>query len=272
MIKSVFLSLFFMSYQSWARLAVISDVDDTIKVSHILDFSDMISKGLRTENLFRGMNSLYQEIARNNPDAKFYYVTNAIKKVMTKSHSEFLTRHQFPPGYLLLRESLTIHNHKLTAIRQILQDEAIDSVIFIGDNGERDPEVYAQIKEEFPNLRSKTFIRIAYTVLNSEDRGKPLHEGQTGFVTPVEVSLDLAQSQVLTRRQVNRLAIEYAHETLKWAKAEDRIGDDGTLSFPRWVDCRDFRIPDSIKIQPGRLMRSLWMRIKQRCSIPAIED
>lgn len=256
-----------------ARLAVISDIDDTIKVSHVLDKSDALKKAFRTQNLFRGMNVLYREIARLNRDAQFYYVTNAPKQLMYRSHAQFLTQHKFPNGALLLREDIQSNTHKVDTIRRILNDPKIKFVLYIGDNGERDPEIYAQMRKEFPTIPAITYIRQAYSVRsdNNEDKGQPLHPGQIGFMTPVEISDALTQIGFLTSHQVKNVEAAFVPKTIQYSIIEDRSGDDGILSFPRWIDCRDFTIPESLK-RPGYLRGLLLRRLMQRCSIPAIED
>lgn len=263
----------FLGTLAQARIAVISDIDDTIKVAHVLDRSDSVKKAFKTQNLFRGMNILYQEIALSNPGTKFYYISNAIRTIMSRSHRQFLTQHKFPNGTLALRESLGETNHKVETIRKILKDPEINFVIFIGDNGERDTEVYAQMRKEFPTIPTMTFIRQAYSTSHNhnEDIGKPLKPAQNGFMTPIEISIDLSQIGILTSSQLNRIESAYIPPTLGLAVSEDRSGNDGVLSFPRWIDCRDFVIPESLKKQ-STLTGVLVRRLVQRCSIPAIED
>jgi len=45
-------------------LMIISDVDDTIKLTHMLDLSDVALYGLRTDSYFLGMNQVYQACLR----------------------------------------------------------------------------------------------------------------------------------------------------------------------------------------------------------------
>ena len=143
-----------------AQIAVISDIDDTIKVSHVLDRSDSVSNAFRTHNVFRGMPQLYQLLASSFPEAEFFYLTNAPRVLMEDSHSRFLRQNQFPRGHLLLRESLSDSEHKIRTIRRILSRPGWRAVILIGDNGERDPQIYAQAVKEFPKLpRPPLFAR-----------------------------------------------------------------------------------------------------------------
>ncbi|MFN8791528.1 MAG: phosphatidate phosphatase App1 family protein [Bdellovibrionales bacterium] len=259
---------------AWAQIAVISDIDDTIKVSHVLDRSESVVNAFRTHNVFRGMPQLYQLLENAFPESEFFYVTNAPRALMENSHSRFLSENQFPLGHLLLRESLSDPDHKITTIRRILNRPGWRAVIFIGDNGERDTQIYAQAVKEFPRLPSATFIRQAYVSREdwSEDVGAPLEPGQFGFVTPIEVALSFQRMGLFKDEDVLRLENFYVPPTIDRAVDEDVEGEEGTLSFPNWVDCREFQIPRSLLRRQTPLAHRLVVRLRERCSRPAPED
>lgn len=274
MFGKILSSLFFSFSLAEAKIVVISDIDDTIKISHILDKSDGVSKAFKTGNVFFGMNMLYQEIKNQNPEIEFYYISNAVRSIMGLSHQHFLESNQFPAGFLALRDNPITNDHKVQSIRLILKDPKIKFVIFIGDNGERDAKIYSQIVQEFPNLPQITYIRQAYSVSqeSNDDIGTPIEAGQLGFVTPVEISLEFARLGILTPQQVDRIESAFTPRTISRSRHEDRSSDDGVISFPRWIDCRDFKIPDSLIQRKTVLGQRLVNRIKARCSRPAFDD
>lgn len=272
MFSKILLVLLATASLASARLVVISDIDDTIKVSHVLDKSESVKNAFRTENVFRGMPELYQLIQGNFPTTSFYYLSNAPKKIMEKSHTKFLIDNRFPKGTLLTREKISDENHKVNSIRKILQDTSITAILYLGDNAERDTVIYAQMVKEFPRIPSLTFIRQAYSVKNGEDTGKPLEGNQMGFVSPVEVALELRNVRVLSENQVTALEAFFVHPTIKYSHQEDNFGKTGVLSFPSWVDCRDYRLSGSLAARKTNYAKLLIHRIYGRCARTAPND
>lgn len=266
------LSLF--TLKAYSQTVLVSDVDDTIKVSHVLDPDSAIGNSLKVRNVFRGMADLYTEIKNSQPTTKFYYVTNAPESLFSSIHGKFLKIHNFPEGRLLLRKSLSDQNHKVNSIRSIIELENPTTLILIGDNGERDPAVYNQIKTEYPNLRIMTFIREAYSSQHDEedDRGTRLLKDQIGFVTPTEIALQLQNENFLTDGQIDSLEYRFVVPTIDRAEKEDDDGETGTLSFPNWIDCRDHQVSELLVNRTSAWAQRLVVRIKERCSVPPFDD
>ena len=270
----ILLILSVFTFQSFAQTVVVSDVDDTIKVSHVLDPDSAVGNSLKVGNVFRGMSELYTEIKSYQPTAQFYYVTNAPERLFTNIHGIFLKIHNFPAGRLVLRKSLSDKNHKVHSIRKIIELENPETLILIGDNGERDPIVYNQIQNEFPEIKIITFIREAYSSKHEEedDRGTRLFKDQIGFVTPTEIALKLQAENFLTSHQVDNLESNFVEPTLSQAKQEDDDGETGTLSFPNWVDCRDHQASQLLMERSSVWAQRLVVRIQERCSVEPYDD
>lgn len=220
------------------------------------------------------MPELYSEIRNFQPMTQFYYVTNAPERPFTNIHGIFLKIHNFPVGRLILRKSLSDKNHKVNSIRKIIELENPQTLILIGDNGERDPAVYNQIRNEFPEIKVLTFIRQAYSSKNKEEdnRGTRLFKDQIGFVLPTEIALKLQKENFLSISQVDILEYFFALPTLSQAKKEDDDGETGTLSFPNWIDCRDHQASELLIGRSSVWARQLVARIQARCSVPPFDD
>jgi phosphatidate phosphatase APP1 len=67
------------------NIMVVSDIDDTIKWSHILDLVRRLEDAPDPTLAFRGMPELYTSLA-NDGGAKFFYVTGAPDIVIDKLH------------------------------------------------------------------------------------------------------------------------------------------------------------------------------------------
>ncbi|PHZ07572.1 uncharacterized protein RHIMIDRAFT_242547 [Rhizopus microsporus ATCC 52813] len=145
-------------------ISVISDIDDTIKVTDILDGRDAILQNtfFRTAREVPHMNEVYRAWAAEG--AHFHYVSNSPWQIYP-ALMDFINDKQFPKGSMHLRTVSTQDlimgrpgKHKLTVISKILRDFPNRKFILVGDSGEIDPEIYQQIYNEFPDQIIKIFI------------------------------------------------------------------------------------------------------------------
>lgn len=268
------LSQFQRAPEMGSPIVLVSDIDDTIKVSHVLDGDGIIRNALRLGNVFRGMPLLYRELVRANRNSHVYYLTNAPEVPFSKIHGRFLSQNSFPGGRILLRPDIRDEEFKIDSLRQLARLHPRAVFILIGDNGERDPLFYAQFAQEFPQTRSLVFIREVYSSFHSDrdERGTRLQPGQIGFVTPVEIALYLKEVQLLSERQVQIIEQSYIPETLRRSWMEDRDGDEGELSFPKWQDCRDHRLSPLVAERRSGLTSKLVQRIQERCTRAGLES
>ncbi|CAO3592535.1 unnamed protein product [Absidia cylindrospora] len=145
-------------------VSVISDIDDTIKVTDILDGRDMILQNtfFRKAKQVSGMSNVYQSWFSEG--VAIHYVSNSPWQVYP-ALQEFLQDNQFPQGSIHLRlvstQSLILGKpgkHKLDTIASILEDFPQRKFILIGDSGEIDPEIYAKIYHQYPDQIVKILI------------------------------------------------------------------------------------------------------------------
>ncbi len=150
-------------------LSIISDIDDTIKDSHVLD------KQLLIRNTFvnplhavPGMSELYQTYSANHQNVAFHYVSSSPLQLYPLL-TEFLQQEKFPAGSLHLRsiklidelfkEGSSSQRHKHQQIRGLIQQFPKRKFILIGDSGEADPEIYANIAKDYPDRIQHIYIR-----------------------------------------------------------------------------------------------------------------
>lgn len=150
-------------------LGVISDIDDTIKVSHVLDKKELLlNTFVRPFAVAEGMAGFYQALAANNMAVSFHYVSSSPHQLYPTLDT-FLKEHKFPEGSLHLRHvriteevflkgsSSARHKHK--TIRSLLMQFPSRQFVLIGDSGEADPEIYAKIALDYPQQVRAIFIR-----------------------------------------------------------------------------------------------------------------
>ncbi|RJR45012.1 MAG: DUF2183 domain-containing protein [Desulfobacteraceae bacterium] len=158
-----------------ARFVVISDIDDTVISTGVANKVRMVWRMLlqraRKKIAFPGVAAFYRALHRGitgearNP---LLYVSRgpwAIYEILT----EFFNLHNIPVGPILfLREwGLTFQqpfpppskDHKLNLIRTMLESYKDLPFILIGDSGQSDPEIYAQVVREHPGRVMAVYIR-----------------------------------------------------------------------------------------------------------------
>jgi phosphatidate phosphatase APP1 len=146
-----------------ARFGILSDVDDTILETGVQRVGQMIRRTLGgsalTRTPFHGAAELYVDLAAEvNP---VFYVSSSPWNL----HSflvAFLRHRGFPMGPVLLRDLLGTQagrEQKTDRIREVLDTHPTLPFVLIGDSGERDPEIYADIVQTYPGRILAVYIR-----------------------------------------------------------------------------------------------------------------
>lgn len=236
--KKLFLIVFLFTSVGFAKTLIVSDIDDTIKASHVRSKLDSASNGLVTTIPFKGMSDTYS-IVLESVDAEIIYVTNAPEIVMETSHTNFIKNNKFPKGKIYLRKGNADH-HKLNSIRSHLKnDSTIDRLIMIGDNGERDIKFYNEIAQEYKDklMTINTYIRIVYS---EPYKVLPLAENQKGFVSPLELLADLTVNSFVDTNNYYPLAEKLSKEIV----AAKKVDTKQPHYFPDWLTCKNFEPGD----------------------------
>jgi phosphatidate phosphatase APP1 len=156
-----------------ARFGIISDIDDTVlwtNVTNKLNMALMLARtNAHTRKPFKGVAAFYRALrdgASGNEDNPLFYVSSSPWHLFGFL-VDFLRLQGIPVGPLLLRElgmrdvfKLTKHgNHKLEKIELILRFYPGMQFVLIGDSGEKDPEIYAEIVRRHPQAVRMIYIR-----------------------------------------------------------------------------------------------------------------
>lgn len=266
-LSTLVLSILFMSHLAQAKILVISDIDDTIKVSHILSKTGAVSSVLDHDSDFVGMSDIYRSLNLVHQDIEFHYVSLAPKVLMKEQHQKFLEHNIFPVTQLHLNPEIWQDpQFKQKAIKKLLAEKNPELVIYFGDNGQFDTVVYDDMVQEFPQIPQFTYIREAYS---SKARSKyPTKKGQIGFVTAVEVALDLIQKNLLPLKAYSAIEQKvYLH-----LEQNPMVGEIfGEIVFPRWQDCRDFVWQWEV-LNPSYKLLQIKQAIEQRCNSQYLAD
>lgn len=149
-------------------VSVISDIDDTIKVSHVHDRLALLDNTFcQPLRAVEGMAAAYRAWAESG--AAFHYVSSSPYQLY-EPLSQLLREAGFPEGELHMkrfrvhdRSALDLvaspHATKPPLIRSILDRFPMRRFVLVGDSAERDPEVYGLIAREHPSRVLAIYIR-----------------------------------------------------------------------------------------------------------------
>lgn len=261
----IFSVLFVFSVSSNAKTLLLSDIDDTIKLAHIKDYSDALKYAFDAQSRFLGMSFLYSKILQDQPEAKMVYLSKGPAWAIGQTHRKLLENGEFPEGRYIPRTNYDADVHKLKTIRSLLADIKPDKVIFVGDNGEQDADVYAQIAREYANqgIEFHQFIRIVYSRNSYIEKGAVLYEGQVGFVSPIEIALELEKSYLISFTSVQEIIDSIVPQILKQKLNES----EGVVAIPYYMNCDDFIWQWDDNINQFAPLANLKLRLAKRCNL-----
>jgi phosphatidate phosphatase APP1 len=157
-----------------AEYGIISDIDDTIVrtgATNLLQTGrTVLLNNAHTRIPFHGVSSFYKSLQlgrngkRNNP---FFYVSSSPWNTYDLLY-HFLELNEIPQGPLLLRDFGLDENklgasdhmsHKYHEIENILITYPQLNFILIGDSGQQDAEIYAEVVKNYPGRILAIYIR-----------------------------------------------------------------------------------------------------------------
>ncbi len=180
-----------------APFFVVSDFDDTLAVTNVIDKAGLVKASLlqdeKTQPVVEGMAAFYGCLEADKLARPGFALVSGSPVQYLGRVREFLGAHRFPPFGVYLRDfgPSTLSNYKQPVIRALLDDLPND-VVLVGDSGEHDPEVYAQLRAEFPARVKAIYIR------DAGRSNEPRFEGMVLFKHPREAALDAVQKGLAT--------------------------------------------------------------------------
>jgi phosphatidate phosphatase APP1 len=158
-----------------ARFAVVSDIDDTVMQTdarHLLRMARNIFLGnARTRLPFKGVAAFYRALfhgASGDEHNPLFYISSSPWNLYDLI-SDFFHLQDIPIGPVLFLRDLGVseaellpfghRTHKLTSIRKALDLYPDLLFILLGDSGQEDPEIYAELVELYPRRIQAIYIR-----------------------------------------------------------------------------------------------------------------
>lgn len=138
---------------------IVCDIDDTIMVTHLprplVAAWNAFVKYTHTREAVPGMAELLTEFSLRHPQAPIIYLSTGAWNVQ-QTLSSFMSRHGIPAGPMLLTDwgptntgwFRSGQEHKRTQLRRLLIDLPQIQWLLIGDDGQHDPLIYAELARE----------------------------------------------------------------------------------------------------------------------------
>ena len=155
---------------------IVSDIDDTILISHstqtVRKLKLMLFKNALTRLPFKGIAAFYQALEKGkktNSAYPFFYVSSSEWNLYDLLEN-FFDHNNIPRGAFMLRKMESSiykfwksgqgnHEHKYDKIKFLLEFYEKQQFILIGDSGQKDPEIYERLAHEFPGRIETIYIR-----------------------------------------------------------------------------------------------------------------
>ncbi len=168
-----------------ARLGLVSDIDDTVMVTSlprplIAAWNSFVLRE-SARRVVPGMAELYARIVLAHPDAVVVYLSTGAWNVASPLR-RFLARRGYPEGPLLLTDwgptntgwFRSGQEHKNAALHRLAREFPGVRWLLVGDDGQHDPQIYADFAAAFPDRVAAIAIRELTTAQRVLSHGSPL--------------------------------------------------------------------------------------------------
>ncbi len=216
--KTLFLSLtLFCSISSFAAITVVSDLDDTIKITNAGEIAQAAYNGIFTTGTYSGMPSFLKEV--RSYTNKLHVVTGSPTFLRGRIF-ELFKKNKISVDSLNLKNPLLHEDtqaYKTRVISAIIESSS-DDIILIGDDVDKDHLIYDGLKSRYPNRIIAIYI---HAIRN--------HRSLPSSVVRYWTSFDLTLHEVISNR-MNPSYVPVAAQLLIQESKQKNI-------FPDFANC-----------------------------------
>ena len=152
------------AFNVFAGISIVSDLDDTIKITNSGNIADASYRGVFKSAVFAGMPELLK--ATRQYTNELHIVTaspNLIRSQVMKTLNKYEIKYE-SLSMRSLRNRQDKYTYKVARIKEIMEQNS-DDFIFLGDDVGQDPEVYVEMARLYPNRVLGSYIH----VINNRD-------------------------------------------------------------------------------------------------------
>lgn len=210
------LSLVF-SLSSWAAITVVSDLDDTIKITNSGREVDGTINALFSNHVFTGMTELFLAMRTYVDEV---HVLSASPGVLRPKIKHTLSKKKIAVDSLILRNLLKGEDkltYKVRHLKRLMEQNAGDDFIFLGDDVGADPEAYEELRKLYPNRVLAIYIHVI--------NGRQLPKSSIRYWTTYDL--------FLREYMAGRMSKSWAEEASQLMLKEENL----KLIFPDFAAC-----------------------------------
>ena len=161
-----------------SKLGIITDIDDTFLISHSNNFFKklyvLLLKNINKRKIFDDVVEHYQYLSLAGQEDgqtsnSFFYVSSSEWNLYGFIH-EFAVMHQLPKAVIKLKKIKTgisdflltgrgSHDHKFEKVKDIISFYPNLEYVLLGDDSQKDPDIYERICKIFPENIKAVYIR-----------------------------------------------------------------------------------------------------------------
>lgn len=206
-LKLIFVVLFTLILpQAFAKVVIVSDLDDTIKITNVGSAYQATVNGVFKKNVFSGMPEFLKEARAYSEDL---HVLTASPSLIYKNVHRTLNDNKIKFTSLFLRNILKdrdSYKYKIGRLKYLM-DKSDDEFILIGDDANHDPEIYDEIKNLYPNKVMAIYINVI--------RGRVLPITSQPYYTAADLAL--------RELEAGRMGVESARSVLATVSSESKL-------------------------------------------------
>ena len=200
---------YLMVSPTYSQFGIISDIDDTVLVTgatSLLQTARLTFLGNAYTRLpFAGVAAFYRALQSGPVTTLFnplYFVSSSPWNLYDLL-VDFFRIQGIPKGPILLRDlgfdpsllsSHSHHTHKLAMIRKVLDVNPNLPFVLIGDSGQQDPEIYAQVVRENPGRIKAIYIRDVSAEDRRDEAVRELIQTTNSFDVPMLLVADTVEA------------------------------------------------------------------------------
>lgn len=226
---------------------IVSDLDDTLKITDVANPLGSIFNGLLSEDSFAGMSKLINKIAEKA--LTFDLVSGSPTLVIDRVES-FLATNDYPrPKEIYLNDRLgreSSEQHKISTLEMLFKENKA-GFILIGDDTELDPKIYQDLDRKYPGKVLAIYIK--------KVTGQTLIKIKTNSFTS---AFDVAYWEMLAGRLSEEAVIEVGESILE---ADEKLPRPSFVVCPKEGD----RLVLDLHPDLSDLYENIWSKLKKGC-------
>jgi phosphatidate phosphatase APP1 len=196
--KSLLLTaLLTLSFNTFAGIAIVSDLDDTIKVTHSDHFWDSFGYGVGRNKVYVGMPEF---LAESRSYVSQLNLVTASPRILKGKVKRLIKKHEIKVENIVLNGNFKRMGHvefKVNAIKKIM-DNSTDQFIFLGDDVGNDPEIYDELMKLYPDRVLASYIHVV--------NDRPVPATMKLYLVSYELAVMENQAERLSKKAVTSVA------------------------------------------------------------------